>query len=36
MATISRIERDGISAIKFKAARIQFLGDVFVPVAIVA
>ena len=34
-ANIWRIERDGISAIKFQAARIHFLSDVFVAVAIV-
>ena len=32
---IRRIKRDGISAIKFEAAQIQFLSDVFVAVAIV-
>ena len=32
---IRRIKRDGISAIKFVAAQIQFLSDVFVAVAIV-
>ena len=32
---IWRIERDGISAIKFEAARIHFLSDVFVTVAVV-
>ena len=29
------IRRDGISAIKFEAARIDFLSDVFVAVAVV-
>ena len=32
---ILRIERDGISAIKFEAARIHFLSDVFVAVTFV-
>ena len=35
-ANIWRIERDGISAIKFEAGRIKFLSDVFVAVAVVA
>ena len=30
-----RIKRDGISAIKFEAAQIHFLSDVFVAVAVV-
>ena len=34
-AHIWKIKRDGISAIKFKAARIHFFGDVFVTVAVV-
>ena len=34
-AKILRIKRDGISAIKFKAACIPFLSDVFVTVAVV-
>ena len=34
MANIWRIERDGISAIKFKAARLHFLSDVLVAVAV--
>ena len=34
-ANIWRIKRDGISAIKFEAARIDFLSDVFVAVAVV-
>ena len=29
------IKRDGIIAMKFEAARIHFLSDVFVPVAVV-
>ena len=29
-AKICRIERDGINAIKFEAARTHFLGDVFI------
>ena len=33
-ASIRRIKRDGISAIKFEAARIHFLSDVFVAVAV--
>ena len=33
-ANISRIERDGISAIKLEAAGIHFLSDVFVAVAV--
>ena len=32
---IWRIKRDGISAIKFEAAQIHFLSDVFVAVAAV-
>ena len=35
IANIWRIERDGISAIKFEAAQIHFLSDVFVAVAVV-
>ena len=35
IANIWRIKRDVISAIKFEAARIQFLSDVFVTVAVV-
>ena len=35
MAKIWRIERGGISAIKFEVARCHFLSDVFVAVAIV-
>ena len=35
IANIWRIKRDGISAIKFEAARLHFLSDVFVAVAIV-
>ena len=31
----TRNERDGISAIKFEAARLHFLSDVFVAVAVV-
>ena len=34
-ANICGIKRDGISAIKFEAARIHFLSDVFVVVAVV-
>ena len=34
-SSIWRIKRDGISAIKFEAAQIHFLSDVFVPVAVV-
>ena len=34
-ANIWRIKRDGISAIKFEAAQIHFLSDVFVAVAVV-
>ena len=34
MPTIERIERDGINATKFEAARIHFLSDVFVAVAV--
>ena len=34
-ANIWRIKRDGISAIKFEAAQIHFLNDVFVAVAVV-
>ena len=30
-----RIKRDGISAIKFEAAQIHFLSDVFLAVAVV-
>ena len=33
-ASIRRIKRDGISAIKFEVARIHFLSDVFVAVAV--
>ena len=33
-ASICRIERDGISPIKFEVARINFLKDVFVPVVV--
>ena len=33
-ANIWRTERDGISAIKFEAARVHFLSDVFVAVAV--
>ena len=32
----SFIERDGISAMKFEVARLHFLSDVFVAVAVVA
>ena len=35
IANIWRIERDGINAIKFEAARIHFLRDVFAAVAVV-
>ena len=35
IAIISRIEWDGASAIKFEAARIHFLSDDFVAVAVV-
>ena len=35
LANIRRIERNGISAIKFEAARLHFLSDVFVAVAVV-
>ena len=35
IANLWRIKRDGISAIKFQAARIHFLSDVFVVVAVV-
>ena len=35
IASIWRIERDGINAIKFEAARIHFLRDVFAAVAVV-
>ena len=35
IAHIWKIKRDGISALKFKAARIHFFGDVFVAVAVV-
>ena len=35
LANIWRIKRDGISAIKFEAAQIHFLSDVFVAVAVV-
>ena len=35
IANIWRIERDGISAIKFEAARMHFLRDVFAAVAVV-
>ena len=34
MPTIWRIERDGVSAIKFEAARLHFLNDVFVAAAV--
>ena len=34
-ANIWRIKRDGMGAIKFEAARIHFLSDLFVAVAIV-
>ena len=34
LANIWRIKRDGISAIKFEAAQIHFLSDVFVAVAV--
>ena len=34
-SSIWRMKRDGISAIKFEAAQIHFLSDVFVPVAVV-
>ena len=34
-ANIWRIKLDGISAIKFEAAQIYFLSDVFVAVAVV-
>ena len=34
MANIWQIEQDGISAIKFEAARLHFLIDVFVAVAV--
>ena len=34
IANILRIKQDGISAIKFEAARIHFLSDVFVAVAV--
>ena len=35
IANIWRIERDGINAIKFEAARMHFLRDVFAAVAVV-
>ena len=35
IANIRRIKRDGISAIKFEAAQIYFLSDVFVAVAVI-
>ena len=35
VANIWRIKRDGISAIKFEAAQIHFLSNVFVAVAVV-
>ena len=35
MLNIWRIERDGISAIKFETARLHFLSDVFVAVAVI-
>ena len=35
ISNIWRIERDGISAIKFEAARLHFSSDVFVAVAVV-
>ena len=35
IANIWRIERDGINAKKFEAARIHFLSDVFETVAVV-
>ena len=35
IANIWRIERGGISAIKFEAARLHFLSNVFVAVAVV-
>ena len=35
IANIWRIERNGISAIKFKAARLHFLSDVFAAAAVV-
>ena len=35
MVSICRIKRDGISAIKFEAARVQFFSDVFVAVLVV-
>ena len=34
MPNIWQIERDGISAIKFETARLHFLSDVFVAVAV--
>ena len=34
IANIRRTERDGISTIKFEAARLHFLSDIFVAVAV--
>ena len=34
MASIWRIEQDGISVIKFEAAQLHFSSDIFVAVAI--